>query len=267
MNTITESVKNILSSNAIGVGKTTDIAEAYTFVDENTLSIESVGSFTLSDSIQKAKLIQMLASEGKKTSLESLSKTLKAMELGYLGVAHQNNAGKGTKTFSKPIPTGSNITSDDYLKNAVVLNLANIELADELLSLDTAVINLDGDIPASATKADITKKYNEAVELLKAYQDLFITETNRETYSVMVDKEQALAAKFAALTDDGFTNILPAGDSLTAYVDVSNAKDLQNRLTTLGYSFINADFLADKGVISVYFKELPKKETKETEPA
>jgi hypothetical protein len=266
MNTITESVKSILSSNAIGVGKTTDIAETFIFEDDNTLTIEGLGSFKLSNGIQKAKLIQMLASEGKKTSFESLGKTLRAMELEFLGVAHQNNAGKETKTVSKPIPTGSNITSDDYLKNAVTLNLANVELADELLSLDTAVIALDGEIPASATKADITKKYNEAIELLKQYQTLFITETNRETYSVMVDKEQALAAKFKTLADDGFTNILPAGDSLTAYVDVSNAKDLQNRLTTLGYSFINADFLADKGVISVYFKELPKVET-ETEPA
>jgi hypothetical protein len=179
-------------------------------------------------------------------STDTVEDELNRLKNAY--ISDQQARFSGSTVSTTALPEKAVITADDYRLNAIKLNLFKPDVAVELATLDEEV----NSITDKTTKPDLLK-------IIERYKALFITDEQRETYNIKLEKEQEFQAKFKAITDLGYTDIKPLTDSIyMAELDPALVKTKLKELTDLGYLITKSEFVMERGIIAVSFKELKK---------
>jgi hypothetical protein len=246
MTTITQQVATILASNNIGVGKTDTLPQLYSFETETRLSVAGLGEFDISEATQKAELIRLLHNEVKKGNEDNKLNLFKAMAAGYLNPFHQKATEGGATKEVNPLANPKKVLSaEEYRTNCIKLGLdgKNVEVISALL---TEVTN----VTEKTTKADL-------LEIVNNFASVFYTSKQQLTFENMLEKELAEAAKFAGLTEAGFTDIKQSLTLITANITASEADTAFPKLVELGYIIEGKpQFDASTMKIQVAFKEV-----------
>lgn len=137
------------------------------------------------------------------------------------------------------------LTSSEYKENCVALAL-DVANTGRIIAL----IDQVNEVTSKTTKDDL-------IHLLDSFKDVFFNTQQEETYQVMVDTEEAEAAKFSSLTKAGFTSIgRTALGNYTAKVSVVDSTKAIPELTSAGFKVVGSPaFDLDTMMLAVTFSE------------
>lgn len=229
------------TANAIIAGFTTGQGRAVNCTNGKGVDLLDSGFVSWAETLPEEYRTAFIAyNKWKASGYDSHTDELTALEdAGYLAMPHYysvNGTGTDTSTTANPMARKNRVLSAaEYRENSIKLGIMSLTPDDfeQLLDVDGANTKL--------TKADL-------IEMIHALQAKLFTEEQRGTYGVMVEKEEAEAARWKALTDAGFSDITSLGTNkagLSQYignVSIDKRHSAVEALDKAGYTLDSADF-------------------------
>lgn len=241
-----QAVNKLLGSWSVGQGKTSQVIEDnYYFIDSDTINIGSFGRVTIPLVVQQGLALNTLYKDLSVKSDKQVQASLSALQAGYLSVNHANQSNKQAGPLGNPLKVAGKVkTASEYLRDSIKINLDKIS-SDTIIELDTKCRAVND----KTSKADLFK-------LLDAYRELFITQSNSESYQSILDNEIKAAKYLEALEQAGLVNITLLNDgTYSASIQAVDAQAGLNTLKTNSYTLITHSFSLDTGLITLIFKK------------
>jgi hypothetical protein len=220
-------VKNLLTANNKGIGKTDLLPDTYSFDADNNFIVKNVGTALVTTDLIAAKFIQLFHSFLKDMPLEKKQDHLKALAVNCIDLNQYKSLFKPEKAAKQAtILDEKLLTPDQYKRNCVKIALATID-ADAIMELF----------------------------VIPQVKNLLFTEEQELTYLTMIENAEIEAKKWEGITDLGFTNVLALKDgSVQASISFAEVSLALPGLTKLGYVLIKSTPVMDTMSITVVFK-------------
>lgn len=166
---------------------------------------------------------------------------LEYIENCYIGRNHYNSASGEQKpvVFESPKKV---LTAEEYRTGNIELNIKELSYQDIKPLLD-----IDGN-DAKITKAQL-------LEVIHNLQAKIWTSDKEEIYQVMLEKEEAAKAKYKALYDAGFTDIIEVKGQYFANIELAKAPSAIPALASNNFELIDSTTNLSTMSLKVIFKD------------
>ena len=244
MTTNNSKSNQVLSSNNLGGGKTSEIVKTIFYTDETETTLNLNGTLLpVASYAGNVQLVKIISDYGKSATTDKLLEYATAVCSGYVNLFHMKQgtteATSDDKTINPMASAKKLLTSAEYRENC--FKLANPPI-DTLLHLQEI-----------AGKKDTTKQ--ALIDAINQLVNNYFTEEQEATYENMLAEETKLAEQFKLLTAESFTDIKRVSETVfSASIKLSLADNV-GRLESLGYTLKDVQTDLSTMSLTVFFTE------------
>ena len=244
MTTNNSKSNQVLSSNNLGGGKTSEIVKTIFYTDETETTLNLNGTLLpVQPYAGNVQLVKIISDYGKSATTDKLIEYATAVCSGYVNLFHMKQgtteATSDDKTINPMASAKKLLTSAEYRENCFKLAVPPI---DTLLHLQEI-----------AGKKDTTKQ--ALIDAINQLVNNYFTEEQEATYENMLAEETKLAEQFKLLTAESFTDIKRVSETVfSASIKLSLADNV-GRLESLGYTLKDVQTDLSTMSLTVFFTE------------
>ena len=244
MTTNNSKSNQVLSSNNLGGGKTSEIVKTIFYTDETETTLNLNGTLLpVQPYAGNVQLVKIISDYGKSATTDKLIEYATAVCSGYVNLFHMKQgtteATSDDKTINPMASAKKLLTSAEYRENCFKLAVPPI---DTLLHLQEI-----------AGKKDTTKQ--ALIDAINQLVNNDFTEEQEATYENMLAEETKLAEQFKLLTAESFTDIKRVSETVfSASIKLSLADNV-GRLESLGYTLKDVQTDLSTMSLTVFFTE------------
>ena len=244
MTTNNSKSNQVLSSNNLGGGKTSEVVKTIFYTDETETTLNLNGTLLpVQPYAGNVQLVKIISDYGKSATTDKLIEYATAVCSGYVNLFHMKQgtteATSDDKTINPMASPKKLLTSSEYRENCFKLAVPPI---DTLLHLQEI-----------AGKKDTTKQ--ALIDAINQLVNNYFTEEQEATYENMLAEETKLAEQFKLLTAESFTDIKRVSETVfSASIKLSLADNV-GRLESLGYTLKDVQTDLSTMSLTVFFTE------------
>ena len=244
MTTNNSKSNQVLSSNNLGGGKTSEIVKTIFYTDETETTLNLNGTLLpVQPYAGNVQLVKIISDYGKSATTDKLIEYATAVCSGYVNLFHMKQgtteATSDDKTINPMASAKKLLTSAEYRENCFKLAVPPI---DTLLHLQEI-----------AGKKDTTKQ--ALIDAINQLVNNYFSEEQEATYENMLAEETKLADQFKLLTAESFTDIKRVSETVfSASIKLSLADNV-GRLESLGYTLKDVQTDLSTMSLTVFFTE------------
>ena len=244
MTTNNSKSNQVLSSNNLGGGKTSEIVKTIFYTDETETTLNLNGTLLpVQPYAGNVQLVKIISDYGKSATTDKLIEYATAVCSGYVNLFHMKQgtteATSDDKTINPMASAKKLLTSAEYRENCFKLAVPPIDILLHLQEI--------------AGKKDTTKQ--ALIDAINILVGSYFTEEQAGTYENMLEEEIKLAEQFKLLTAESFTDIKRVSETVfVASIKLSLADNV-GRLESLGYTLKDVQTDLSTMTLTVFFTE------------